>query len=152
MVEPGLELRLLGPKDASALAVLEALVFADAWDAKHFRALLGQDRFVAVGAFDPAGLCAYLTAYSVAGELEIVNVAVAAALRGQGIGRSLLLFFLEQGLLRGATRAVLEVRSGNAAARALYGSCGFVQVGVRRAYYADSGEDALVLEWTPCPD
>ena len=152
MVEPGLELRLLGPKDASALAVLEALVFADAWDAKHFRALLGQDRFVAVGAFDPAGLCAYLTAYSVAGELEIVNVAVAAALRGQGIGRSLLLFFLEQGRLRGAARAVLEVRSGNAAARALYGSCGFAQVGMRRAYYADSGEDALVLEWTACPD
>lgn len=152
MVELGLELRLLGPKDALELADLEAQVFADAWDAEHFRALLGQDRFVVVGAFGPAGLCAYLTAYSVAGELEIVNVAVAAALRGQGIGRSLLLFFLEQGRLRGAARAVLEVRSGNAAARALYGSCGFVQVGVRRAYYADSGEDALVLEWTACLD
>jgi ribosomal-protein-alanine N-acetyltransferase len=152
MGEPGFELRLLGPKDAPALAALEAQVFADAWDAEHFRALLGQDRFMAVGAFDPVGLCAYLTAYSVAGELEIVNVAVAAALRGQGIGRSLLLFFLGQGRLRGAVRAVLEVRSGNAAARALYGSCGFVQVGVRRAYYADSGEDALVLEWTACPD
>ena len=151
MVELGLELRLLEPIDATALAALEALVFADAWDAEHFRELLGQDRFLAVGAFGPAGLCAYLTAYSVAGELEIVNVAVTTWLRGQGIGRSLLLFFLEQGRGRGAARAVLEVRSGNEAARALYGSCGFVQVGVRRAYYADSGEDALVLEWTACP-
>jgi ribosomal-protein-alanine N-acetyltransferase len=152
MVEKGLELRLLEPRDASALAALEARVFADAWDAEHFRELLGQDRFLAVGAFGPDGLCAYLTAYSVAGELEIVNVAVAPALRGQGIGRSVLHFFLEQGRMLGARRAVLEVRAGNVAARALYGSRGFVQVGVRRAYYADSGEDALVLEWTPCPD
>jgi len=151
MVEKGLELRVLGPQDSAALAVLEARVFADAWDAEHFRELLGQDRFLAVGAFDSAGLRAYLTAFSVAGELEIVNVAVTFSQRGKGIGRSLLLFFLEQGRLRGAERAVLEVRSGNVAARALYGSCGFVQVGVRRAYYTDSGEDALVLEWTPCP-
>ncbi|PKN42058.1 MAG: ribosomal-protein-alanine N-acetyltransferase [Deltaproteobacteria bacterium HGW-Deltaproteobacteria-18] len=151
MVEKGLELRVLGPRDAAALAALEARVFDDAWNFEQFRDLLGQDRFLAVGAFDPAGLCAYLTAYSVAGELEIVNVAVTVAQRGKGIGRSLLLFFLEQGRLRGAERAVLEVRSGNAAARALYGGCGFVQVGMRRAYYADSGEDALVLEWTPCP-
>jgi len=92
-----------------------------------------------------------VTAFSVSGELEIVNVAVLPALRGRGIGRSLLSFFLEQGRLRGVRRAVLEVRDGNMAARTLYGRCGFVQVGVRKAYYAGSGEDALVLEWTPCP-
>jgi [ribosomal protein S18]-alanine N-acetyltransferase len=151
MVETDLELRLLEPSDALALAALEALVFADAWGADQFGQVLGQGRFLAAGAFNSLGLCAYVTAYSVAGELEIVNVAVLPALRGRGIGRSLLLFFLEQGRLRGAWRAVLEVRSGNMAARALYGSCGFAQVGMRKGYYADSGEDALVLEWTPCP-
>lgn len=144
-------LRLLAPRDAADLAALEARVFADAWDAKRFGELLGQDRFLAAGAFGPSGLCAYLTAYSVAGELEIVNVAVDPALRGQGVGRALLGFFLEQGRLRGAGRAVLEVRRGNAAARALYTGGGFVQVGVRKRYYADSGEDALVLEWTARP-
>jgi len=145
------ELRLLTPQDASALAALEAQVFADGWEEERFRGLLGQDRFLGAGAFGPAGLCAYLTAYSVAGELEIVNVAVAQAFRGQGVGRALLRFFLEQGRLRGAGRAVLEVRSSNAPALALYTGSGFVQVGVRKRYYADSGEDALVLEWTTCP-
>ncbi len=151
MVETDLELRLLKPSDAVALAALEALVFADAWDANHFGQVLGQDRFLAAGAFKSFGLSAYVTAFSVSGELEIVNVAVLPALRGRGIGRSLLSFFLEQGRLRGVRRAVLEVRDGNMAARTLYGRCGFVQVGVRKAYYAGSGEDALVLEWTPCP-
>ena len=107
MVETDFELRLLGPSDAPALAALEAAVFLDAWDAARFDGLLGQDRFLAVGAFNASGLCAYLTAYSVAAELEIVNVAVASALRGQGIGRALLQFFLEQGRLAGARRAVL---------------------------------------------
>lgn len=152
MVQTVPELRLLTPEDAPALAALEAQVFADGWAEERFRDLLGQDRFLGAGAFGPSGLCAYLTAYSVAGELEIVNVAVASPFRGQGVGRVLLRFFLEQGRARGANRAVLEVRSGNAPALALYTGSGFVQVGVRKRYYADSGEDALVLEWTPCPD
>lgn len=151
MAQTAPELRLLVPQDAPAIAALEALIFADGWEEERFRDLLGQDRFLGAGAFGQSGLCAYLTAYSVAGELEIVNVAVAQAFRGQGVGRALLRFFLEQGRLRGAGRAVLEVRSSNAPALALYTGSGFVQVGVRKRYYADSGEDALVLEWTTCP-
>lgn len=151
MAQMAPELRLLTPQDAPALAALEALVFADGWEEERFRDLLGQDRFLGAGAFGQSGLCAYLMAYSVAGELEIVNVAVAPPFRGQGVGRALLRFFLEQGRLRGAVRAVLEVRGSNAPARALYAGGGFVQVGVRKRYYADSGEDALVLEWTSCP-
>ena len=151
MRDRSLEMRLLGPEDADALAALEASVFADAWDARHFAGLLAQDRFVAAGVFEAQNLCAYVTAYSVDGELEIVNVAVVPALRGQGIGGRLLRFFLEQGRLRGASRVVLEVRCGNVAARALYGGCGFAQVGLRKGYYADSGEDALILEWMACP-
>ena len=145
------EMRLLGPGDAPALAALEAAVFADPWDADRFSSLLGQDRFFAAGAFSGPSMSAYLTAYMVAGELEIVNVAVAEPLRGRGVGRELLLFCLDRARELGAGRAVLEVRSGNAAARALYKSCGFTQAGVRRGYYADSGEDALVLEWTAGP-
>lgn len=146
----GLELRLLGPDDAPQIAALEAKIFADAWDAGHFAGLLGQDRFLAAGAFDGRDLLAYLTAYSLDGELEIVNVAVDSPFRGRGIGKELMHYFLKEGRLHGAVRAVLEVRSGNAAALGLYASCGFTQVGLRKRYYADSGEDALILEWTPC--
>jgi len=148
MRTPGPRRRLLGPEDASALAGLEAGIFDDAWDERQFAELLGQERFLAVGAFDDGGLRAYVTAYSLDGELEIVNVAVDPELRGRGVGTGLMRFFLEQGRLRGAVRAVLEVRSGNAPALALYRGCGFRLAGRRKRYYADSGEDALVLEWT----
>ena len=146
--DPAPRPRLLGPEDAPALASLEAKIFDDAWNGRQFAALLGQDRFLAAGAFDEEGLRAYVTAYSLDGELEIVNVAVDPTLRGRGVGTRLMRFFLEQGRLRGAVRAVLEVRSGNAPALALYRGCGFSLAGRRKRYYADSGEDALVLEWT----
>lgn len=145
---PEILLRLLGPGDATALADLEARVFDDAWDSGRFVALLGQDRFLAAGAFDGPRLCAYLTAYSLAGELEIVNVAVEGALRGQGLGGALLRFVLDRAARRGVGRIVLEVRAGNAPALALYRSCGFRRIGLRPGYYAGSGEDALILAWT----
>ncbi|MDO4767320.1 MAG: ribosomal protein S18-alanine N-acetyltransferase [Pseudomonadota bacterium] len=143
-------LRFLRPEDAAALAGLEGEVFADAWSAERFVSLL------AAGVFGggpetrrDALLHAYVSAYSVAGELEIVNVAVRTALRGQGLGTRLLLFFLREAAGRGVGRAVLEVRRGNVAAHALYARCGFTAIGRRKKYYADTGEDALVLEWRP---
>jgi ribosomal-protein-alanine N-acetyltransferase len=146
MRKAGFQTRLLGPGDAPALSALEASVFSDPWDAARFASLLGEERFFAAGTFDAQTLCAYLTAYIVAGELEIVNVAVAGSLRRQGVGKDLLGFCLSRARCAGARRAVLEVRSGNAPALALYKSFGFTQAGVRKGYYADTGEDALVLE------
>lgn len=152
----GVVLRFLRPEDAAALAGLEGEVFADAWSAERFVSLLGREQFLAAGAFGggpearrDALLYAYVSAYSVAGELEIVNVAVRTALRGQGLGTRLLLFFLREAAGRGVGRAVFEVRQGNAAAHALYARCGFTAIGRRKKYYSDTGEDALVLEWRP---
>jgi ribosomal-protein-alanine N-acetyltransferase len=146
MRNAGLHTRLLEPGDAPALSALEASVFGDPWDEARFSSLLGEERFFAAGTFDAQTLRAYLTAYIVAGELEIVNVAVAGPLRRQGVGRDLLGFCLSRARSAGARRAVLEVRSGNVPALALYKSFGFTQAGVRKGYYADTGEDALILE------
>lgn len=144
-------MRLLQPENAGALAELESEAFADAWDAEHFAALLNQGHFLAVGAFgadEENRLDAYASGYNLAGELEIVNVAVRESLRGQGLGTQVFLFFLNEAARQGARRAVLEVREGNIAARALYARCGFFVIGTRKKYYTDTGEDALVMEWT----
>lgn len=142
-----IEMRLLRTGDAGSLAALETAVFADAWDGPRFAELLAQDRFVAVGALRGAKLLGYVTAYSIEGEMEIVNVAVRADERGHGLGGRIMRYFLAHAQACGVSRIFLEVRAGNTAAMALYARTGFVRAGVRKRYYADSGEDALILVW-----
>ncbi|MDX2267766.1 MAG: GNAT family N-acetyltransferase [Bryobacter sp.] len=88
----------------------------------------------------PVGFLLY---HLVAGEGEILNLAVAPALRRQGVAREL--FRQVKGL---AAVWHLEVRESNAAARALYRSLGFAEVGRRERYYLD-GEAALLLTLGP---
>lgn len=132
---------------AGALARMEALHFDHAWDEQQFARLLGQDHFLCCGALAYKQLHAYACGYIVAGELEIVNVAVELSFRKQGLGTRLVHFLLDRSLLLGMSRAVLEVRQSNVAALSLYARCGFVPMGVRPGYYQDTGEDALTLEW-----
>ena len=65
--------------------------------------------------------------------------------RRQGIASALLARVVEEGAARGSRRATLEVRRSNDPARRLYGRFGFVVAGVRRAYYTNPVEDAIVL-------
>ncbi|MDQ3745898.1 MAG: ribosomal protein S18-alanine N-acetyltransferase [Acidobacteriota bacterium] len=80
-----------------------------------------------------------------ADELHINNIGVRPEARRRGVGGALLAACLELGACRGARVAVLEVRAGNAAARALYERLGFVVVGERRRYYKEPVEDALIM-------
>jgi ribosomal-protein-alanine N-acetyltransferase len=75
----------------------------------------------------------------------VLNLAVAPELRRQGIGRMLLRAGLAAFAARGAEEVFLEVRQSNAAAQQLYQELGFQAVGLRRGYYRNPRESALVL-------
>jgi ribosomal-protein-alanine N-acetyltransferase len=84
----------------------------------------------------------------VAGEAEVLTLAVAPEARRRGLGRKLLARFIYQARLRAAETAFLEVAAGNAAARALYLTAGFAESGRRRNYYHspdDMPDDAIVM-------
>jgi ribosomal-protein-alanine N-acetyltransferase len=81
----------------------------------------------------------------VADELHIGNIAVAPAVRRRGIGRRILEHCLDDARARGIEIATLEVRVSNDPAIALYEKLGFRPVAMRRGYYSDTGEDALVM-------
>jgi [ribosomal protein S18]-alanine N-acetyltransferase len=88
------------------------------------------------------GFCSF---WRVLDELHINNLAVMPEVRREGVASALLSRVLQEGAALGAERATLEVRRSNDAARMLYERFGFTIAGVRRAYYTNPVEDALVL-------
>jgi ribosomal-protein-alanine N-acetyltransferase len=78
-------------------------------------------------------------------EVHILNLATHPAFRQRGIANSVLLFVLDFAYRRGAILYLLEVRKGNQAALRLYRKVGFASWGVRTKYYADTGEDAIIM-------
>ena len=78
---------------------------------------------------------------------KLLGLACTAA----GIGRTAFAHSLARSRKTGINRALLEVRTGNAPAIALYEKCGFVRVGKRPRYYADTGEDALIYQCDLAP-
>jgi ribosomal-protein-alanine N-acetyltransferase len=139
-----------------AIARLEAACFTHPWSEAQVAEEVagvapGGVRTVLVlegppGRCDPwAGIRAYGSFRLVLDEMHVMNVAVAPGQRRRGLARWLLAFAMGKASRAGACRALLEVRAGNAEALALYESLGFRSVGVRRGYYRDPPEDALLL-------
>src|SRR5947209_1669580 len=90
-------------------------------------------------------IAGFIASRLVADELHVNNVAVRNEFRRLGIGRALLETVIKEGARRGSRHAFLEVRASNRAAQALYGRCGFSGAGLRKNYYSDPREDALVM-------
>lgn len=130
------------PLHAAALAAIHAACFvpSERWGQDAMALQLGLPG--AFGLIDPRG--AMVLARVAADEAEILTLAVAPALRRQGIGRALLEAAAAEAARRGALALFLEVAAANTSARALYAAAGFTQVGLRRRYYP-GGIDALVL-------
>lgn len=135
----------LGPEDVPALAALEARCFPDPWNAAAFAAALVRPAFAAFGIPDVAGLSAYATFHFLGDEFEVINIATDPDLQGQGLASRLFAHVLQRTDKMGMNRGYLEVRAGNVPARRLYARHGFSVVGVRKRYYPDNGEDALVM-------
>jgi ribosomal-protein-alanine N-acetyltransferase len=128
--------------DAPSLATLHAGCFTgrEAWGAEAMALMLRMPG--AFGLWRPgAGL---VLARAIAGEAEILTLAVLPAARRQGLGLALMTAALARAAAAGAATMLLEVAADNVAAQRLYAVLGFVEVGRRRRYYAD-GRDALVL-------
>lgn len=82
-------------------------------------------------------------------EAHISTIAVRPECRGRGVGEELLVAALEHAQKLGAVEASLEVRVSNAVAQNLYHKYGFAEVGQRKNYYRDNGEDALLMAAKP---
>jgi [ribosomal protein S18]-alanine N-acetyltransferase len=120
------------------------VAFSDPWSPGDFADCLDADVPFLL-AEQRGGVAGYVIAHSAADEGEILNLGVAPAHRGRGVGRALVEGMLAELLGRGVRIVYLEVRESNAIARRLYESLGFGEVARRARYYRRPVEDAVVL-------
>lgn len=136
-------MKALGPESAGRLARLHAAAFDRPWSEAELRDLMKGAGVSALGSDD-----GFILVRALAGEAEILTLAVSPAARRRGLGRALVEAATRTAMEAGAEALFLEVAADNAAALGLYASCGFQQVGRRRGYYVRSGgaaSDALTL-------
>jgi len=138
---------LSGEEDLAGVMEVDRSSFATPWSREMYDTELQNSgiSFIVVLRTPECRVAGYCSYRLVVDEVHINNVAVRAECRSKGFGRCLVEYALREGRNRGATRVLLEVRSGNVAARQLYESLGFTTIGLRRAYYSEPVEDALVL-------
>jgi len=137
-------LRTATAADLAELAAIEAACFGPPRDPDGLRDELARSWSTVYVAEREGAVVAYLTAWQVADEVEVIQVATHPAVRRGGLGRALMLRVIEEARARGDVRVLLEVRPGNTPAVTLYRALGFAEVGLRPRYY-DDGEDALLM-------
>jgi [ribosomal protein S18]-alanine N-acetyltransferase len=95
-----------------------------------------------------SGILAFLIAHRIDAEWELENIVVAGTARRRGVALRLLGEFIEHAKAEQATEVSLEVRESNQGARALYRKAGFTETGLRKSYYSNPYEDAILCRLT----
>lgn len=132
--------------DIEQVLEVERISFPNPWAKNAFEAELHDNLFahyfVAVQGETVVG---YAGMWMVLDEAHVTNIAVHPAFRGLNYGKRLTQELIIQAFKLGANRITLEVRVSNLVARNLYKGLGFREVGVRKGYYSDNNEDAIIM-------
>jgi [ribosomal protein S18]-alanine N-acetyltransferase len=144
-----IELRRLGLANLRTIEEIERRSYPTPWSRSMFAGELAKPSSICLGAFDADGeagtLCGYLIVSRYVDAWHVMNVAVDPGHRSRGIATMLLERLFELTAADARRGYTLEVRVSNATAIALYERLGFESRGIRRGYYTDNREDALIM-------
>ena len=143
----GVNIRRVRPEDLVRVLEVECASFSDPWPVEVFEAELRHSwsRTLVLETGEEGLIVGHAVFWVVADEIHLLNLAVHPDVRGQKLGRRLLGEVLQEARAGAARFITVEVRVSNTAARGLYDSAGFKQVGLRPRYYASDGEDAVIM-------
>jgi ribosomal-protein-alanine N-acetyltransferase len=139
------DFRRLAAGDLDGIEEIERRAYPTPWSRSMFAGELAKPGGFCVGAFQGEEMLGYVIVSKYVDAWHIMNIAVDEPFRGRGVARALLEHLFtstESDADRGYT---LEVRVSNAVAIHLYEQLGFVGTGVRRGYYTDNREDAVIM-------
>ena len=132
--------------DVDGVMAVEHDSFLTPWSRSAFEEELAQNRRARyIVAEENGAIVGYAGTWLVINEAHVTNVAVSSQRRREGIGRLLMQNLMELARDNDMESMTLEVRVSNAAARHLYAQMGFVEAGIRKNYYSETKEDALIL-------
>lgn len=136
----------LSEEIAEQLSELDKMcVGADGWSADSFRSEAEKDNGYVLYVVDNENVIALLSGYSAVGEADITSIAVHPEYRRKGLALGLIERFIEM-IPDDAESIFLEVRESNAPAIALYEKCGFERLSVRKNFYSQPRENAVVMQ------
>ena len=140
-----LELRKMTANDVSALTEIENQCFSDPWSEKMVRDLTDSSWDEVWILEQNETILGYINYRFIAGEGELMRIAVLPEFRGLGYSRKLMDVMVEAASKNQITDLTLEVRAGNEAAIGLYKAYGFVEEAIRKGYYHNPTEDARIM-------
>jgi ribosomal-protein-alanine N-acetyltransferase len=139
------EVRPLRSLDLDAVEEIEQRSYPTPWSRSMFAGELSKPNGICLGAFQGEEMLGYLIVARYVDAWHIMNIAVDEPFRGRGVARAMLGRLFEQTAEDAERGYTLEVRVSNTRAISLYRDLGFVETGVRRGYYTDNREDALIM-------
>jgi len=140
-----IDIQFMNSQHIEEILQIEFDSFTTPWTRNDFNSELTNNKAIYIVALENNNVIGYAGMWHVVNEGHILNVAVKAENRQQGIG-SLLISELENiAMEKEMIGLTLEVRESNSAALQLYQKFGFKAEGIRKRYYSDSGEDAIIM-------
>ena len=132
-------------EDIDQVVELDKKCFPTPWSASAYSTEMSNTSAYYIVARSNGRIVGFAGMWLIMDEAHITTIGVEPELRGRKIGERMLLHLLEESVHRGARRATLEVRKSNRAAQNLYYKYGFKSAAIRKAYYTNNKEDALVM-------
>lgn len=132
-------------KDLAQIADLEEEIFTDPWSLQGLKESMEQSQTFFIVAKKQGVVLGYAVVYYVLDECEIARIAVSGSVRREGAGTLILQKVSEKCGTLGVQRILLDVRKSNAAAVSFYRARGFAEDGVRKAFYTNPSDDAVLM-------
>lgn len=130
--------------DLDSIVKMEKEYFADSWSENSVKLQIENHKIIVIKFGEIIlGYCIFMIA---ADEGEILRIATLKNMRKGGVGKKLLTSVIYEMKESGVGEVFLEVRAGNESAISLYKSIGFEEIGIRKGYYKDNGEDAVLYK------